>query len=141
MTDMFSAPASTQGINLDSAKGHLLLIEPLSQEQGVQTVHGPADPIRANVVDLDTEERFEDILVFPRVLISQLKPRIGGKVLGRLGRGTAKPGQSAPWVLQEFSSEDATRAKAYIEKQQNPAFSAPAGDASADAWNGTNSPF
>ena len=38
--------------------------------------------------------------IFPKVLCSQLAPSVGGKpVLGRLGRGTAKPGQSAPWML------------------------------------------
>jgi hypothetical protein len=41
------------------------------------------------------------------VLCSQLAPSAGGKpVLGRLGRGTAKPGQSAPWMLTAPTEAD-----------------------------------
>lgn len=122
----FSAPASTAGIDLDAAKGHLLLVTPVAQEKDVKTVHGLADPVRADVVDLDTGEEFTDILIFPRVLISQLKPKIGEKVLGRLGQGTAKAGQSAPWVLADFSADDAKKASEWVEKQAKPAFSSAA---------------
>jgi hypothetical protein len=128
MTTGFSSPASTQGIDLDAANGHLLLVSPLSQEKDVSTVHGLADPIRANVVDLDTDEQYEDILIFPRVLISQLKPKIGDKVLGRLGKGTAKAGQSAPWVLADFTDADAKKATAWIEQTSRKQFSSPSGD-------------
>jgi hypothetical protein len=124
----FSSPASTKGIDLDAANGHLLLVTPLAQEMDVQTAFGPANPIRANVVDLDTGEELEDILIFPRVLGSQLKPKIGGKVLGRLGRGAAKQGQSPPWVLQDFTAADAQKAQAWIDRQSKPAFSAPGSD-------------
>jgi hypothetical protein len=130
MTEMFTAPASTQGIDLHTAKGHLLLVTPLAQEKGVQTVHGPADPIRANVVDLDTGETYEDILLFSRVLISQLKSKIGGKVLGRLGQGVPKAGQSPPWVLQDFTSDDAKKATDWINRQASQSFSSPANGAS-----------
>lgn len=137
MSDMFSPPASTQGIDLAAVKGHLLLISPTSHEIGVVTSFGPADPIRANVVDLDSGDTYEDILIFPRVLVSQLKPRIGGKVLGRLGQGVAKAGQSAPWTLDAFSPEDAKKAEAYLAKAPSftPATAGPA------ASNDTPPPF
>lgn len=118
----FEAPASTQGLDLKTANGHLLLISPLSVETGVSTVHGPSDAIRADVVDLDTGDEYTDILLFPKVLQGQLRSKVGSKVLGRLGQGVAKPGQSAPWTLNAFSAEDAQKAEAHIAKQKTPSF-------------------
>jgi hypothetical protein len=57
------------------------------------------------------------------VLQGQLRSKVGTKVLGRLGQGVAKPGQSPPWTLVAFSSEDARKAQAYIDGQVKPAFS------------------
>lgn len=113
----FSPPASTVGIDWKNTLGHLLLITPLSVEEKVNTSLGEKDAIRADIVDLDNGEDYTDILVFPRVLQGQLRSRIGGKVLGRLGQGVAKPGQSAPWTLGDFSAEDATKAQEYLAKQ------------------------
>jgi len=114
----FLAPASASGgIDLDSVLGSLLLVTVLGQEHGVQTVHGPADPIRANVAVLDGDhkgEEHEDVLLFPRVLISQLRPRVGGNVLGRLEKGTARTGQSAPWILAEATEADVAIGTAYL---------------------------
>jgi hypothetical protein len=39
---------------------------------------------------------------------------IGQKVLGRLGQGQGKPGQSAPWLLNEATAEDITKAEAWV---------------------------
>jgi hypothetical protein len=127
MTDMFSPPASTQGISWQDSKGALLLISPLSIETGVSTVHGPTDAIRADIVNLDTGETFTDVLVFPKVLQGQLRSKLGGKVLGRLGQGVAKPGQSAPWTLVDFTPDDAKKAQDYLAK------SAVSGIAAADS--------
>lgn len=117
MTEAFSPPASTQGIDWKDALGHLLLVSPLAVETGVQTVHGPTDAIRADITDLDNGEEYVDVLVFPRVLQGQLRSKVGGKVLGRLGQGVAKPGQSAPWTLGEFNTADAQKAQDYLAKQ------------------------
>lgn len=125
-TSPFAAPApASGGIDLDSVLGALLLVTVNGQEIGVNTVHGSADPIRADVAVLDGEHKGEthpDVLLFPRVLISQLKPRIGQKVLGRLGKGTAKAGQSAPWVLEEATEADVAVGTAYLAQ----GFAAPA---------------
>ncbi len=120
----FAAPASTGGIDLKAANGHLLLITPLSVEEGINTVHGPTSAIRADIVDLDSGDEFTDVLVFPKVLQGQLRSQIGKKVLGRLGQGIAKPGQSAPWTLNAFTPADVKTAEAYIAKQQTPQFAA-----------------
>jgi hypothetical protein len=124
MSNPFAAPASSAGVNWEEFNGLLLLVEPLGIEQGVQTVHGPADPCRANVTVLDgpnAGEKHPDLLIFPRVLISQLKPKIGEKVLGRLGQGTKKPGQSAPWILNEATEADVQIGVAYLAQSARPA--------------------
>lgn len=75
---------------------------------------------------LDGEHKGEvhdDVLIFPRVLQSQLAAAVGAAdpaVVGRLGQGTAKPGKSAPWLLAEPTPDDlATAAKyeAYAAKR------------------------
>jgi hypothetical protein len=105
------------------------MIEPLSEETGIPTVHGEAKAIRANVVVLDgpnAGERHDDTLVFPKVLSSQLRPKIGEKVLGRLGQGQKKPGQSAPWILNEATEADVQIGVAYLAQSARPASTQPA---------------
>ncbi len=68
------------------------------------------------------------MLIFPRVLQSQLRAYIGtGKgALGRLGKGVAKAGQSAPWQLDTPTDADKATARAYLAGKSAPA---PAGTA------------
>lgn len=123
MSEFVSASAPTGGINWSELKGKLLIVEPLAVEQGVQTVHGTTDPVRANVYALtgpDTADDYPDTLVFPKVLIGQLKNQVGKKVVGRLGQDAAKPGQSAPWVIEEASADDIEKARAYLAKSSGP---------------------
>jgi hypothetical protein len=124
-TEGFAAPATASGIKWEDYKGHLLMFDVKAQEVGMTTAFGNADPIRADIAVLDGPEAGEtisDTLVFPRVLISQLKPNVGRKVLGRLGQGAAKPGQSAPWTLSDATDEDKTIARTYVQKNQPPPF-------------------
>lgn len=120
----FAAPAAPSGgIEWAQFKGSLLLIDVLSQEHGVQTVHGSTDPVRANVAVIDgpgAGETFDDTLIFPKVLIGQTKSKIGEKVLGRLGQGIAKPGQSAPWQLDAASADDIAKAEAWVRANAKP---------------------
>lgn len=121
---MFAAPSAPgDGITWADHKGALLLIDVTSQEHGVQTVHGSTDPVRADVHVIDgpgAGESYEDTLIFPKLLISQTKNSIGQKVLGRLGQGNQKPGQSAPWLLQEASADDIAKAEAWVKEKQVP---------------------
>jgi len=41
-------------------------------------------------------------------------------VLGRLGQGQGKPGQSAPWLLQEASADDIAKAEAWVRQNATP---------------------
>lgn len=118
----FSKPAGQ--LKITDYNGQLLLVKPTGQEEGVNTSFGAADAIRADVVVLDGPDAgtdYSDILIFQRVLQGQLRPQIGkGLVLGRLGQGEAKAGQSKPWKLLDFTDEDAKVAQAYLDA--NPGF-------------------
>lgn len=119
MTDAFNAPSSAAGITWADLKGSLLLIKVSGIENGIKTVHGEATAARGDVSVLDGPQEgttYGDTLIFPKVLISQVKPSVGGMVLGRLGQGKAKPGQSAPWTLEEATDADKTAARAYLAK-------------------------
>ncbi len=96
--------------------GVLLRIEVLEAVASMETSFGPASPVRANVVALDGANKgtaWGDSLIFPRVLVSQLKPSVGQVVLGRLGKGSAKPGKSAPWLLEAPTGDDIAVAQRY----------------------------
>lgn len=110
-----SAPGG--GITWADHKDALLLIEPLSLESQVQTAFGAADAVKANVHVIDgpgAGESYDETLIFPKLLVSQTKNQMGQKVLGRLGQGNQKAGQSAPWLLNEASPEDVAKAEAWV---------------------------
>ena len=124
-TEEFATPATASGIRWEDLNGSLLLIEVDSLETGVTTKFGPADAIRANVTVLDgdrTGEEFNDTLVFPKVLVSQLRPNVGKKVLGRLGQGQAKSSQSPPWMLHDATDADKAIARAHVANNAKPPF-------------------
>lgn len=136
MSDLFSSPATATGLDLKALLGSLLLVEVHSIETGIPTSFGASDAVRADVAVLDGDqagETYNDTLVFPKVLQSQLKSRVGGKVLGRLGQGQAKPGQSAPWVLQEPTEADKQLATQWITQVSTPSAAAPAAEAGQQA--------
>jgi hypothetical protein len=120
----FATPApANDGVNFEDHNGRLLLVEVLGQEQAVKTSFGDKNPIRANVTVLDGDqagETFEDTLIFPTVLISQLRPRIGEKVLGRLGQGNAKPGQKPPWLLADPTADEIALAEKWVAENTKP---------------------
>lgn len=125
----FATPSAPgDGMTWEDHNGSLLLIEVTGQEFKVTTSFGDKDPVRANVHVIDGPgkgESYDDTLVFPTLLVSQLKGQIGQKVLGRLGQGTAKPGQKPPWILGEASAADTELAEAWVKENQ-PATTAPA---------------
>ena len=111
------AISSTTGIGWEDLKGSLLIVEVISLELAIKTSYGVSDAIRANVSVLDGDEEgtvYRDTLIFPKVLISQVKSAMGGKVLGRLGQGVKKPGQSPPWMLSDATEADKVAARAYL---------------------------
>jgi hypothetical protein len=136
----FAAPAPPgEGITWQEHNGVLLLIEPAAYEQTVSTSYGDTDAVRATVTVLDgpkAGEVYEDTLIFPRLLISQTRSKINEKVLGRLGQGQAKPGQSPPWLLQEATEQDVQVGVAYLNQRQQGQIAqpAPAAQPQGDQW-------
>ncbi len=121
--DNFSQPAAGSKFKPADYQGHLLLVWPTEYRTGIKTDYGESDAIAARVVVLDGDNGYEEhdnVLFFQAALIGTLKPSVGnGKpVLGRLGRGTSKPGQSAPFILTPFTEEDAKAARAYFAQDQ-----------------------
>ncbi|MGA5764496.1 hypothetical protein [Nonomuraea bangladeshensis] len=115
---MFAQPAPSSDVKIADYVGHLILFYPRSIRAGVITSNGVADPIVADVVILthpDGPKAEANVLIFQKVLIGSLKNSIGqDPVLGRLARGVAKPGQSAPYVLNEYDQNDAAYATQYL---------------------------
>lgn len=121
MSEFVSAAPPGGGIAWADHKGKLLIIEPLSVETGIRTTFGDADAVKADVHVLTGPEESEDYpetLVFPKLLASQLRSNIGRKVVGRLGTGVAKPGQSAPWLLEEATADDMAKAQAWLSRSK-----------------------
>lgn len=105
---MFASPgAATGGWAVADAENHLVVIDVHSHETGIVTSLGEKDAIKATVHDITDQATYEDTLIFPKVLVGSLKSRVGQKVLGTLGKGVAKPGQNAPWVLFDAAGDPA----------------------------------
>ena len=120
MSTFVQPAAPSGGITWADHKGALLLVEPLSVEVGIQTAFGSADAVKASVHVIDgpgAGASYPDTLVFPKLLASQLKGQVGQKVLGRLSQGTAKPGQSAPWLLEAATADDIAKGEAWVRSQ------------------------
>lgn len=119
MSDEFATPATSSGFSPKDFNGALILFTVRGVETGISTVYGETDAVKADIVILDgpnAGDTFDDSLVFPKVLQGQLRSRTGEKVLGRLGQGTAKPGQSAPWMLSEATDADKKVARDWLAK-------------------------
>jgi hypothetical protein len=103
----FASPSTGGGTVLKPAdvEGHLLVVEPMEFIASMATSMGESDAVSVTVYDITTQETHESVLWFSRVLVGSLKGRIGQKVLGVMGKGEAKPGQTAPWVLKDASGE------------------------------------
>lgn len=121
--DEFAAPESDIW-KITEADGGLLLVYPQSIEFKA-TMHSTTaagdECIRARVVVIDEKkpaksEVHNDVLIFQGVLIGNLRGAIPGKkkVLGRLGRGEASKGKSAPWILNAPTEDDKGVARAYL---------------------------
>ena len=110
----FSSPSTTsEGVKVADLANHLLIIEPVEYKTGIDTVHGKAEAVEVNVVDLDNNNaKHDSLLWFNVALRNSLKTKIGQKVLARVGQGAAKPGKSAPWILIDATGDATAIAKA-----------------------------
>ncbi len=109
----FAAPSNaTENVKVADLANHLLIVTPVEYKTGIPTVHGEAEAIEVNVVDLDTGLEHSSLLWFNVALRNSLKSKVGQKVLARIGQGTAKPGKSAPWILVDATGDASAIAKA-----------------------------
>jgi hypothetical protein len=103
---------------LDELNGSLLLITVHEVVKDIPTSFGDTDAIRADVAALDgplKASEYADTLIFPRVLQSQLRGSVGSMVIGRLGQGVKKPGQSPPWTLSAATDAEKATGERYLE--------------------------
>jgi hypothetical protein len=141
---MQAPPAPNDGDKLDlkAMNGALLHITVKDIVRDIPTVHGISDAISADVVVLDGTgkgDTYEDTLIFPKVLRSQLTQVVGTAdpvVVARLGQGQAKPGKSAPWILTAPTADDLDTAKRYEARPGGTAkaAAAPAAEPAGDNW-------
>ena len=120
----FAAPSNqSESVKVADLAGHLLIITPTEYKTGIQTIHGLAEAVEVEVVDLDTKQNYSSVLWFNVALRNALKNKIGQKVLARIGQGAAKPGKSAPWILVDATSDAnaVAAANAYLTSTPAPA--------------------
>ena len=135
MSEEFATPSAPGGDPLDmhALLGSLLAFQVTEDIEHIQTAFTEpgtkTSAVRADVYVLDgphTGMTRKDALIFPRVLQGQLRPSLGKKVLGRLARGEAKKGQSAPWILNAPTDADLAAATEWSRRQAAASFSSPA---------------
>lgn len=120
MGNLFQQPSQPGQFALKDYLGRLVLFTVHAHEADIQTAFGVSDAIRADVVVLDgadAPEEIADALIFGRAVVGSLKGNVGQQVLARIGQGTARPGQSAPWVLNAYSDTDAQVATDYVTRK------------------------
>jgi hypothetical protein len=121
-TDPFASPPepTSSGVKTGDFLGRLLLIRPLLHERDYPTRHGPTDAIRCRIAVLDGPTPgmvHEEAILFGRQVVGQLRQALDTgveMVLGRMGQGEAKQGQSPPWRLMEPTEADRQTARGYL---------------------------
>lgn len=112
----------------EGLNGCLLVIWPSALEEDVPTTFGASDAIRATVLIVDgpqAGEVIEDALIFPKVLVSNLRSKVGRQVLGRLSQGIAKPSQDPPWIIVPFDDDDVALAVPAVQAYKSGQFAQP----------------
>lgn len=82
--------------------------------------NGEAEFIIADITVVEgasAGEQFDDAWVFGRVLFGQLKRKVGRTFVGRIVKGQAQKGKSAPWQLDPVSPEETQKAVAYMQQR------------------------
>ena len=118
--DMFTMPADAQsGLSIADLEGHLVILKAVGEEKTIDTKIGESTYVPAEVLDLDgeTPDRWLELWVFSAGVKSQLAAatRQGKPIVGTIGKGTAKPGKSAPWLVLDPDAKQVDKArKAYV---------------------------
>jgi hypothetical protein len=131
-----SSPSGGSGLRISDIEGHLVVIEPTEYIASMTTSYGDKDAIRVTVHDITTQETHGDVLFFGAI-IGELKPQVGKRVLGVIGKGVAKNGQAPPWTVTDASTnaDAVAAATAYLTGQVAATITAPATPAPAATTN------
>lgn len=118
---MFQQPSQGDKFSVGDHVGSLCLFFVHDVRQGITTSYGEREAVSADVHVLDGNdagEIFHDVLIFQGGLIGSLRSKAGGEpVLARINQGIAKPGQTAPYILSEFTAQDAAKAETYLTER------------------------
>lgn len=118
--DDFDDPKTGDYVQVSDLVGHLVLWYPSEHRQGVQTQFGEKDAVITDIVDLTDGATYLGAMILQGALIGVLKRNAGtGRpVLGVVGKGEAKKGQAAPYILNPASDEQKATAREYIAANQ-----------------------
>lgn len=118
--DPFTTPAKSSDYRIADFLGELVLVRPTEVIEEMVTEVGTTDAIRADVTPLTGElagTLCEDLLVFQLALKRALRKVLEGSnpyLLGRLTKGTAKAGKSAPYIFAEPTPEEEDVARRHL---------------------------
>ena len=117
--NLATAPSSGGGATFDKndALDHLIIFGGPLEGRDMDTVHGPARAVHCEfVLDVDALRLYGDVLIFGAALAPRLEEAGTDLVIGRLGKGLAKPGKSAAWILDDATEGDIAEASALLDK-------------------------
>lgn len=110
----FANGSAAGGDKLQDLEGCAVLIKPQSYTAAMPTQHGPANVITGEWIALDGPRQGEKFsgMVFPTVIVNSLKAALdaGQLSVGKVVRGEAKAGKSAPWLLAPLEDAQLTLA-------------------------------
>lgn len=119
------------------SNGALLLFFPTGLQTQVKTAHGESDAVAARIVRLNDGRVWDNALIFPTALVTQLKGAVpDGMVLGTLGQGENTKG-NPPWLLKPHTADDVAKAEAWLAANPRNQFqqaAPPTSAAPAPAW-------
>lgn len=105
--------------------GALLLFFPTQLQTGIKTAHGESDAVAATVVRLNDGRVYDNALIFPTALVTQLKAAVpDGMVLGTLGQGENTKG-NPPWLLRPHTEQDVQVAEQWLALNPRNTFAQP----------------
>jgi hypothetical protein len=115
---LFQQPSQGDKFTVGDHVGSLCLFFVHDIRQGIATAYGEKEAVACDIHVLDgpgAGEISHDALIFQGALIGSLRSAAGGDpVLARIGRGVAKPGQQPPFILGEYTADDARAAEEYL---------------------------
>lgn len=124
-----SQVSSSDTVNVPDLEGCLVVLQATGPESTADTVRGPAQYIPARVLVVEGAAElagaWHELWIFPKVLLGMLRKANGQPLAGVVGKGTARAGQSAPWILLDAEGGDMAKAQAAYDQATRPAVTSP----------------